>query len=456
MSFPARALLVGALLVVACKPTRGKIEELVPDGATGIVSVDAQALLKSELYAKTKAFVDQNAEAKALSDSLKSECGLDFETMKSYVVGFDVAGQNWVAAVEMPNVGKKSAVECAVGKLPKDEGTPIVVSESDGRTVLDLDGGKVKGWGMGDDAFVLASKGWVEAVEQRMKGEGKAAVDFYLKDAVALADRDRHVWFAGEVPTIAAGFLAETPAKGLLRVAGGVNVTTELDIVASAAFSDEASATAAKDAVQALVDGGKAMAIEQGVPKGAVDSLAFEQDGAIVRAKVKVPVSELIDSTIGSFTKYMNRSKTSEARIHVAKMFDGAAAYFDEERVDPTSMAVTHGCPNDGRAAGSAGITPPLSVDCSSGCTPSSYGAQLWTDNKVWNALHFQVEDKHYFHYDFKWSNTPGGYGKCQFTVQAFGDLDHDGVYSTFERAAEADENGINGAAGLYIDRESE
>jgi hypothetical protein len=452
---PRSVLVLGALAFVACKPTRGKIEELVPDGATGIVSVDAQALIKSELYTKTKALAEQNPEAKAAMDALKSECGLDVETMKSYVVGFDVAGQNVLWAVEMPSIGKKGALECAVGKLPASE-LKIVVSEGEGRTELDIAEGKAKGWSLGDDSLVVVSKGWVEAVQQRTKGEGKAAVDFYLKDAVALADRDRHVWFAGEVPTIAAPFLAETPAKGLLRVAGGMNVTSELDIVASAAFSDEASAKAAKDAVQALVDAGKAVAIEQGVPKSAVESLAFEHDGAIVRAKVKLPASELIDSTIGSFTQYMNRSKSSEARVHVAKMFDAAASYFSEEHVDPTAAAVVHGCPNDGRAEGSAGITPPLSVDCSQGCMPASYGAQLWTDNKVWNALNFQMEDKHYFHYDFKWSNVAGGYGKCQFTVQAFGDLDHDGVFSTFERAAAADEMGINAAAGLYIDHESE
>lgn len=455
VSYRRIALLSGALLLVACKPGRGKMEELVPDGATGIVSVDAQAIFKSELYTKTKAFVDQNAEAKALADGLKSECGLDFETMKSYVVGFDVAGQNVVWAIDMPGIGKKAALECAAGKLPAND-VKIVVSEGQGRAELDIAEGKVKGWSLGDDGLVIVTKGWVEAVEQRAKGEGKAAVDFYLKDAVALADRDRHVWFAGEVPAIAAGFLSETPAKGLLRVSGGMNVTSELDIVASAAFSDEPSAKAAKDAVQGLVDAGKAAAIEQGMPKSAVESLTFEQDGAVVRAKVKVPVADLVDATIGSFTKYMNRSKTSEARVNVAKMFDGAASYFNEERVDPTSMVATHACPNDGRTEGSAGLTPPLSVDCSSGCTPSSYGTQLWTDNKVWNALAFQVDHKHYFHYDFKWSNVPGGYGKCQFTVQAFGDLDHDGVYSTFERSATADEMGIDGAAGLYIDHESE
>jgi hypothetical protein len=145
---PRSALVLGALAFVACKPTRGKIEELVPDGATGIVSVDAQALIKSELYTKTKAFVDQNAEAKAVADSLKSDCGLDFEAMKSYVVGLDVAGQNFVWAVDMPGIGKKAALECAVGKLPPND-PKIVVSEVEGRTELDIAEGKVKAWGHG-------------------------------------------------------------------------------------------------------------------------------------------------------------------------------------------------------------------------------------------------------------------------------------------------------------------
>jgi hypothetical protein len=35
-------------------------------------------------------------------------------------------------------------------------------------------------------------------------------------------------------------------------------------------------------------------------------------------------------------------------------------------------------------------------------------------------------------------------------------ELDGDGVYSTYERAGAADENGVNAAAGLYIDREVE
>ncbi len=181
---------------------------------------------------------------------------------------------------------------------------------------------------------------------------------------------------------------------------------------------------------------------------------------------------------IPAFTKYTRRAKTSEARIQIAKMFDGASAYFsDEHLVQPAPDLIgaadvlnsaPHRCPNNGKLKGESGITPPLSVDCSDGpggrCVPTVgggggpgyYDISLWTDNDVWNGLVFQQEQGHYFHYNFIWSNEPEGYGACQFTAQAFGDLDGDGVFSTYERSGAADENGVNGAAGLYIDREVE
>jgi type IV pilus assembly protein PilA len=64
------------------------------------------------------------------------------------------------------------------------------------------------------------------------------------------------------------------------------------------------------------------------------------------------------------------------------------------------------------------------------------------------------MTDPHYFHYDFRWASV--GEGACQFTAQAFGDLDGDGIYSTYERAGAADGLGVNMAAGLYIDQELE
>lgn len=181
---------------------------------------------------------------------------------------------------------------------------------------------------------------------------------------------------------------------------------------------------------------------------------------------------------IPALTKYMRRSKTSEARVQIAKMFDAASVYFNEEHVSrgaveilgggTLSAVAPHQCPNDGRTEGSAGLTPPASVDCNEGpggrCVPvvgeptrpGEYSMELWTGNPVWSALNFQMEQGHYFHYDFRWNNQTSGFGACQFTAQAFGDLDDDGVMSTYERSGAADEMGVNAAAGLYIDREVE
>lgn len=180
---------------------------------------------------------------------------------------------------------------------------------------------------------------------------------------------------------------------------------------------------------------------------------------------------------VPALTKYMRRSKTSEARVNLAKMFDSAAAYFHEEHVERAALfrerrksdLAPHRCPEmPGVAKGSSGVTPPLSVNCNDGpggrCVPTHgptdkpghYDISLWTENPVWDGLNFMMEEPHAFHYRFVYQNYPEGYGACQFTAQAFGDLDDDGVFSTFERAGAGDENGINGAAGLYIDNEVE
>ena len=122
-----------------------------------------------------------------------------------------------------------------------------------------------------------------------------------------------------------------------------------------------------------------------------------------------------------------------------------------------------------GEASGAtqATITPPLALDCNDGpggrCVPAVgaagvgyYELDQWGDNAVWNSLSFQLEQAHYFHYNFRASNASAGFGECQFTAQAFADLDADGTFSTFERAGAADRNGVNAAAGLYIDNDVE
>ena len=108
------------------------------------------------------------------------------------------------------------------------------------------------------------------------------------------------------------------------------------------------------------------------------------------------------------------------------------------------------------------GWTPALDVPCARGpggrCTiggdgPAAYSGRQWT-SADWKALGFAMREAHRFHYNLRATELPDRAG-CQFTAQAFGDLDDDGVFSTFERAGAADHLGIN-APGLYIDSEIE
>lgn len=180
---------------------------------------------------------------------------------------------------------------------------------------------------------------------------------------------------------------------------------------------------------------------------------------------------------VPAFTKYMRRSKTAEARVGVAQMFDGVAEFFSEERLRTGEVKLkkgapktVHRCPSDGRLVGQAGPTPPLSLRCAEGpegkCVPvrgtpsgpGEYSIDLWLEDPVWREIDFVQEQPHAFHYGFRWANgdTSNGFGNCMFTAQAFGDLDDDGLFSTYERAGAADEYGLNAAAGLYIDQEIE
>ena len=171
---------------------------------------------------------------------------------------------------------------------------------------------------------------------------------------------------------------------------------------------------------------------------------------------------------------YVRRTKTGEARVQIAKLFDSSAAYFQSEHVDRGDVDVigsggaisgaTHRCPHPpaSPAGGTTGLTPPLTLNCNTGpggrCVPARgpsgpgyYDIDLW-GTPIWDGLNFQHEQGHFYHYRYTANNTVSGFGSCQFTASAFGNLDNDAVYSTFERTGSADANGVNAQAGLYID----
>ena len=183
---------------------------------------------------------------------------------------------------------------------------------------------------------------------------------------------------------------------------------------------------------------------------------------------------------VPALQKYMRRAKTAEAKTQLAKIYDAASGFFKAEHADRGATAfigqggqvedlATHKCPHpQGQpAGGQAGITPAIDFNCNEGpggrCIPAAggggagyYDIALWNNNAVCNGLNFLQEQGHYFHYNFIAVNQTTGYGQCQFTAQAFADLDDDSIFSTYERSGAGDQQGVNAAIGLYVDQEVE
>jgi hypothetical protein len=77
----------------------------------------------------------------------------------------------------------------------------------------------------------------------------------------------------------------------------------------------------------------------------------------------------------------------------------------------------------------------------------------VW-EHPTWRALSFGFDHPHAFSFAFDSTQGPGG--QSHFRAVAQGDLDGDGVTSTFEVKGEADSSGARIVPGMYVDREVE
>jgi hypothetical protein len=141
-------------------------------------------------------------------------------------------------------------------------------------------------------------------------------------------------------------------------------------------------------------------------------------------------VGVLAAVAVPAFIKYQKKAKSSEAVDMIDKMRKGAADYYSSPRVDqngeripaqfPPSQAAT---PTAGTCCGSLGGPD---ADGDGRCDPNP---AIW-ESETWSALKFQVTDPHYFVYAFESNGKTGS--EAEFTASAYGDLDCDGIQSTF------------------------
>ena len=193
------------------------------------------------------------------------------------------------------------------------------------------------------------------------------------------------------------------------------------------------------------VDGGLKMELETGGSGGVAVAVAA------VMSVVAVP----------AFIKYMRRAKTTEAIDYLDRIYKAASVYYTTPRVQAgTGMRLPCQFPATQKltpapVGGKHPCCGPQDADKDDRC---DVDMSAWT-TATWSALNFQMNDQHYFAYEYESSGTGAA---AKFTARAYADLDCDGVFSTFERSGYGDpsasmaECSMKGSSAFYKNLETE
>ena len=131
---------------------------------------------------------------------------------------------------------------------------------------------------------------------------------------------------------------------------------------------------------------------------------------------------------IPAFTRYVKRSKTSEATGNISKIYQGEVSYFNQSSEQSIASFAA--------APATPAATP----------TASKYPAQptAFTANSGWSAIGFSVDAPLYYQYSATASAS-------NFNSIAVGNIDGDGDQSTFSRAAALNAGEIQGAQIVIV-----
>ena len=154
---------------------------------------------------------------------------------------------------------------------------------------------------------------------------------------------------------------------------------------------------------------------------------------------------------IPAFMKYIKKSKTSEARANVQKIYTGAREYYMDRNTTGGAAGMSASAQVPQFPAPSTALTADAGCCAIAGaggtekCTPN---ASQW-ETTVWQALKFGVSDPHYYAYQYTVNSNPGAVdGSDNFSAIAVGDLDCDGTQARYTMYGVIDSTYSDGPAG--------
>jgi hypothetical protein len=288
---PVPAQASAYVVAPACGPAKvGSLRELLPDDKIiGALEVDVAHLQRGKLFPEVeKVLAAQGAE---VLDAM-NQCGVPLAKVEGLMAGFSESN-DVVFGIRAKGLGEAKTLDCFAGKLEKATGkAPWSRVSSACETTLVIPDGDTKGFVVGRDIVVFASKSLESAVERRVAGKDRSALDGRLSWVRTEVDMTDTAWMAANVPASAGGGLGPALA-GLARVGVSIDATRGLGLRMGAGFPSAAEAKTAAAELETQLISAKAMLPMLGLPSSVGDTIEVDAKGNLVRLGMFLTAKDL-------------------------------------------------------------------------------------------------------------------------------------------------------------------
>lgn len=281
-----------------CGPAKlGSLREVLPDAEiTGALELDVEHLRRGTLFPELEKLL---AAEKPEVLAGMADCGVPLSKVQGLVFGFSER-DDMVFGMRAEGLGDPATLDCLAGKYEKINGkVPWTRLSGTCETTLDVEG-DAKGFVVGRDMVVIASKSLETAVGRRVAGKDRSALDGRLAWARKEVDMASTGWVATNVSRSTASALGSSsesgkpsPMSALSRVGVSFDATKGLGLRVGAGFSSAADAKAAAKELETHLVQLKAMLPLVGLPASVGDTIEIKPKGSVLELGMFLQLSDL-------------------------------------------------------------------------------------------------------------------------------------------------------------------